>query len=446
MKTAKFIFISITLGLFAGLPLAKAQSDTAEWDLARCINYAWQNNIQVQKSELQTQSSEVNYEQAKANRFPSVNASVSQNFAWSRPLGQNNAYGDYSGSNSTNYSVSSSVPLFNGGKLNNTVKQSSLSNQISQFNTDITKENIGLSVADAYLQVIYAEEQVKNSEKQVESTDEQLRLAGERVKLGAISQADYLQVKSQLASEKLTLANANKALAVNRVTLMQLLEIPVNDSFRIVHPDLSNFTIENRRPVADSIYQIALGIKPEIKSAELSNESAELDVNIAKADYLPRLTLNGGVSTAYASSLSSLAYDYQVKNELRPSLGLSLSIPIYQNNDVRNRVSLAKIGSQNAKLSEIDTRNQLRKEIEQACVNVNSAEKQYQASLEEYDATKESYDVSAEKFENGLISSIDFLIQKNNLIIAESSLLQSKYNLIYSYKTLDFYSGVPLTL
>jgi len=40
---------------------------------------------------------------------------------------------------------------------------------------------------------------------------------------------------------------------------------------------------------------------------------------------------------------------------------------------------------------------------------------------------------------------VDFLIQKTTFITTESSYLQSKYKLIFSYKVLDFYAGLPLS-
>jgi len=46
----------------------------------------------------------------------------------------------------------------------------------------------------------------------------------------------------------------------------------------------------------------------------------------------------------------------------------------------------------------------------------------------------------------GLLNSVDFLVQKTNLITSESKLLQSKFNVIFSYKVLDFYKGISLAL
>ena len=112
----------------------------------------------------------------------------------------------------------------------------------------------------------------------------------------------------------------------------------------------------------------------------------------------------------------------------------------------RISVAQAKINFQNAELTETNTKNQLRKEIEQACVDVISAQSQYEASLESYTSTEESYAVAEERFNNGIINSVDFLFEKTNLIVAENELLKSQFSLIFNYKILDFYLGNPITL
>jgi len=112
---------------------------------------------------------------------------------------------------------------------------------------------------------------------------------------------------------------------------------------------------------------------------------------------------------------------------------------------VKSNIAVAQIGIEEAALEEQNTRNQLRKDIEQTCADVVSAQVKYQASLEGIAAAKESYLLAEEKFKQGMINSVDFLIQKTNLITSESQLLQSKFNLVFSYKILDFYKGNPIS-
>jgi len=422
------------------------QAQNKTWKLEDCINYALGKNIQVQKSDLTTNQNQLYSDQAKSNRLPSLSASVSENFSWYKGFDSTTGqYGSSNGSNSTNYGLNTSVSLYNGSKLNIKIKQAELNLQSGKFYSEAERESVGLSILNAYLQVLYAYESVKNAEKQIESTTEQLALAKERMDLGVISSSDYLQIKSELASEKSTLATAQSQLAIDNVTLEQLMELPVDPNFTISSPNLESLLVEFANPDAQEIYNLALGIKPEIKNIELTKESTVLNVKIAKADYIPTISMNAGLSTGY-SSITSSGYSSQLSDKINPSIGLTLSIPIFQKKQVKTNVGIANIAVTNAELDVVNTKNQLRKEIEQACVNVVSAKSQYAASLEQNQSSQESYDVTNEKFKVGLLNSVDFLVQKTSLITSESKLLQSKFNLIFSFKVLDFYKGVPLTL
>jgi len=423
------------------------QAQNKTWKLEECIKYALDKNIQVKKSDLTSSQNQLYSDQAKSNRLPSLNASVSENFNWYKGFDSaTGQYGSSNGSNSTNYGVNTNVSVYNGNKLNIRIKQAELNLQSGLFYSESVKESVGLNILNAYLQVLYAYENVKNAEKQIESTTEQLALAKERMDLGVIASSDYLQIKSELATEKSTLATAQSQLAIDNVTLEQLMELPVNPNFAISSPNLDSLLVGTVQPDAQEIYNLALGIKPEIKNIELTKESTLLNVKIARADYMPIISANAGLSTGYSSLNSGSGYSTQLSDKVNPSVGLTLSIPIFQKKQVKTNVGIANIAVSNAELDVVNTKNQLRKEIEQACVDVSSAKSQYVASLEQNQSSKESYDVTNEKFKVGLLNSVDFLVQKTSLITSESKLLQSKFNLIFSYKVLDFYKGVPLTL
>ncbi len=438
----KNLFLSIFIAvLLPGIPL-NAQEDNV-WSLEECISYALEKNIQVRKSELANQRNQYYADQAKAQRFPSLNASLSHNFSWSRSDGEGQA--GYSGINGSNVSVNSGITLFNASRITNLVKQADLDLQAGQYSLETVRESVSLSILGAYLQILYAEEQVKNSIRQIESTSGQVDLAAERLAVQLISQADYAQVKAQLASEQLTLANSENQLAIARVNLEQLMELPVSESFAIEHPEFGEHVNQNRLPDVTMIYETALGIKPQVKAAEVSRQIASLEEKIAGAGYYPTLSASAGIGTSYSNRLSD-PYFSQLDKGISPSLGFSLSIPVYQKKQVRTSVAVAKIGYRDAELTEIDTRNGLRKSIEQACVDVSSAQVKYEASLEKFTATRVSAALSDEKFRQGLINSVDYLVSKTSLIVAESELLQSRFNLIFSYKVIDFYLGVPLAL
>jgi outer membrane protein len=424
-----------------------AQNGTTNkaWSLNDCIDYALTQNVSVRQSILTNASNELNKNQAEANKLPSLSASARQNFSWSKSEDLLTGDSDFSGNNNTSYGLNSSVTLYNAQRLNNLIKQAELDMQSGIYDSEAIKESISLSILNAFLQVVFLDENVKNAQNQLDATTEQLNLSEARLQSGIISRSDYLQVKSQLANEKLSLANAQSNFAISKVSLMQLMELPVDENFEVLRPNLEELTNENLTPIASDVYATALAIKPQIKSAEYQKESAALNEKIVAAGFYPTISADAGLSTGY-SSYNTANYFGQLGDQFTPSVGVSVSIPIFQKKQIKTSVAQAKINYNNAELREIDTKNQLRKEVEQACVDVLSAQIEFEANKESYSSYEESYQLAQEKFNNGLINSVDFLFERNNLITAESQLLQSKFNLIFSYKILDFYQGIPITL
>jgi len=269
------------------------------WTLQKCIDRALNQNIQIRKSENANQRFGLYAEQAKAQRLPSVNGSISQNFNWSKSSAPGSS--GFSGVNGSNYSVNSGVTIYNAARISNQIKQADLELEGGKYSLETTKESISLSILNAYLQVLYAEEQVKNSQKQIESTTGELNLAAERLALQNISISDYAQVKSQLASEKLTFANSESQLSIAKISLMQLMELPVGGNFNIAHPDLLASLNQGRAPDVKAVYETSLSIKPQVKNAKINKEVALLDEKIAKASYFPVLSASAGLSSGYSS-------------------------------------------------------------------------------------------------------------------------------------------------
>jgi outer membrane protein len=444
------LIISFSLSIVSGCYLNAQQK---VWNVDDCIQYALEKNIQVQQAQVSSSISNENQMLAKASWYPYLSSSARESYNWNNIVNSTTGTNTFKGTDGVNISASSAITIYNGSRIRNNVRQTETNFEASQYNIEVIKETVSLNVLNAYLQVLYSEEQVKNDTDQIASLAEQLNLANERLKLGAIANSDYLQVKSQLATEKQTLAAAQSQLAINRIALMQIMEFPIASNFQIQHPNLDSLINQKRLPDPVEVYQTALGIKPEVKNAELVKKSFQIGIDLAKANYYPNLSASAGVSTSYSGYQTSYSTSYrpgttfgdQLKNNVSPSIGLSASIPIYQNRQVKTGVEVAKLNLSNAELNELNTKDLLRRAIEQACQNVVSNQIEYEASSEAYQAVKESYDVASEKYDRGLMSSVDFLIQKTTYITSQSTFLQSKYALIFSYKILDFYAGQPLS-
>ncbi len=147
------------------------------------------------------------------------------------------------------------------------------------------------------------------------------------------------------------------------------------------------------------------------------------------------------MGTELASIECTAPIPARIARQITPSVGLTLSIPIYQRKQVKNNVKQAVIEYENYQYKVVDIQNDLRKAIEQACTDAQTAESMYLSSLELFGAEQESYRLAEEMFSTGLINSVDYLTSKNNLSTAENKLTQSKYSVILQNRIINYYMG-----
>jgi len=415
--------------------------------LEDCIAYALENSTSIDRAENELASNSAYLEQSKAARLPNLEFNASQSLSSSASYDDTNADWSRAGSQSFSASLNSQLTIYQGAKLKNTIRQNEITLSAAEVAIKTQEELISLDILSAYVDVLLAKENVTNSQLQLEATQEQLSYAEAQKDAGSIALSDLLNIKSQLAANKTSLVQAKMTHKIALVSLMQLMNMPVNDGFDVVQIAVDSLLSVDVESDPATVYNIALGLQPSIKNAELNIESAAADVELAKADGRPQLSLNGSVGTGYSSSsYDDTGFGEQVSHRVNPSLSLSLSVPIYQQKSTKTKVKLAEIEKENSRLALIDQQNELRQYIEQACTDVLLARSNYDALQEQLNAELESYEVSAEMFKQGLLNSVDLLTSKNNLIVAENEFTQAKYNLLLLNKIVEYYLGSSIAL
>jgi outer membrane protein len=431
---------------FACLINNSAFGQIKKWTLNECIDRALQENTSIKQGQLSNKITGLTLEQSKANLLPNLSASGSQGFNFGRTVDPHtNAY--VSQDNITNsFALSSSYNLFTGFQTLNTIKKNELDLKAGTLDLEKTRKDITLNVTLAYLQVLYAYEQVEQAISQVESTQSQVDKTQILVNAGTLPIGNLYTVQSQLATDKYSQVNAENQLSISKVNLMQLMELPVEPSFDVIRPDLSNLIVEStNKSTTDSIFSKALKVRPEIASAEIKVASAETNLKISKAALYPKLSLSAGINSAY-SNKGSAVFDQQLKDNLSESVRLNLSIPIFSQKQVSTNIKKTQISINSTQLTALDTRNQLRKNIEQAFNDMIAAQHNYEAVQNQLVMTETSYNDSKRKYELGMITATDYLIAKNNYASALSNLIHAKYNYLFTIKILDFYQGNEIKL
>ena len=199
----------------------------------------------------------------------------------------------------------------------------------------------------------------------------------------------------------------------------------------------------------EEIYLKSLTVQPQISSASLKTNAAELAMKVSEGARWPRLTLGADLSSNYASSrkkgsiVNPEGYPFyqQMWDNIGQSFSLGLSIPIYSNRQIKSGIDRARINVITTQLNEQNIKNLLRKSVEQTYTDLRAAIKKYDATKQQLTAIESVYKNAEKKYTVGVMSATDFLIQKNNFTQSQSGLIKAKYDYIFKSKILDFYQG-----
>jgi outer membrane protein len=443
-------FLSIVLIL---LSVQVVQAQKKVWTFQQCLDTAIQRNISLNQTRLSNEINKVNLKQSKANRIPGLSANANEGFNFGRsinPTTNNYVNENY---NSTSFAVNGSLNLFNGFQNNRTILENKMNIEAGMSDIEKVKNDVILNITTGYLQVLLYYEILDAANAQAKADTEQVDRTQKMVNAGKVPELNLYQIQSQLATDNLAVVNARSNLDLARVTLMQLMELPVVDSFDIVKPDLSEPSGALLQTNAE-IYKKALATMPEITSASIRSNNALQAIKIYEGARWPSLNLTAGMNTNYASKSTKgtfqnpqpYPFNEQIWDNVSQNIGLRLAIPIYSNRQIRSSIDIAKINAMVAQLNEQNTKNVLRKTIEQAYTDLKNSLKKYEATREQLKTAEISYKSIEKKYNVGMVTAIDFLVEKNNFAQAQSNVIQSKYNYIFKSKVLDFYQGNTIKL
>ena len=420
------------------------QAQTA-WDLRQCIEHALTHNLSIKQKEASRDKSAVELNTAQWSRLPNLNGNIGQSFNYGRAIQADNTYGNRNTRN-TNFSVGTSIPLFTGMQIPNNIALSKLNLKAAIEDLNKAKEDISIQVTSYYLQALFNEELVKVAQNQVALSKEQLDRKVAFFKNGKASEAEVYEAQSRLAQDEYSLVQTQNNHQLSLLDLSQLLELPSPENFQIVAPKVEAFSTDLSLP--DEVYTLALQNKPAIKAAQYRLEGATKSIRIAQSGWYPQLTFGAGIGTNYYSitGIENAGFGNQWRENMNKYLQFSLSIPLFNRFETRNRVKSARI-QRNALAWQLEeSKKTLYKEIQQAYYNALAAESQFRSSEVASKAAETSFKLMSEKYANGKANATEYNEMRANWMKALSEQIQARYDYLFRSKILEFYKGIQLDL
>lgn len=450
-----------------------------KWTLEACVNQAIEKSLQIQSGMLAVKSADINAAQATHARYPSLNAATNVGWNFGRTIDPTRNEFVTETFFNNGVSLSSSALVYNGNRINNTIKQAGLENRASSQDLEQLKRDVALNVATLYLNILFAKESIVNAQKQITQTRSQQSLLEKQIVVGNRPENDRMELEAQLAANEQTLVDAENQLSIGILNLKQLLRISPDDPFDIVVPSELAPTTDPDLLSYNSLLSSAMATQPGVVAREWRWKSAILGEKIAASQLYPSLAVGGSLRSNYSNRGFRIAgYETQVLNQsvyingqevtvgfpqsipqfeqtpyvnqFRDNLSygvfVNMSIPIYNNYSARLGVQRARINQESALLNFEQAKESLKITVGQALNDAKAAKARFKAAEKSKIAQTNLYSNSLKRFDSGGMNTFELTRLKTQLESAEINFLIARYEYIFRTRVLDFYLGKGITL
>jgi len=421
------------------------------WSLDDCVAYAVEHNLELNNLKYNTDANKETYRQSIRNLLPGVIASSDYNIRYGRSIDPNNNDIVNSDFFSNNYTVSSSVDLFQGFQKINTIKASKLLYKASQQDVLHQKYLLAFRVMSAFYDIRFYEGLLDISEEQYEISQTNYNLVKKKIDLGLLAGSDLYEAESVLLADKLAVTQNENSLETAQLMLMQQMNLKgtstilLNNSLdKIVEAEKDALIIDQ-----DSIFNKAKDFIPLIKSEEMKTKAAKKDVAVARGNLYPSLSLFAAYGTGYYETFVNdagtiIPFNNQIKDNASQYVGVSLSIPIFNRWSGRSNVKQKKIELQKANNNLDIQKQELYKLIQELVQGQKAMGKESEQSTQKMKAQELTFAIAQKKYEKGMISGLELYQAKNLYTQSQNENLQVRLRLKVNKSTLDFYNGLPV--
>lgn len=411
------------------------------WTYEDCVTYALQNNLELQQSMLLQKSGLYDIEAARAQWFPTLDFSTSHSVT-------NNPW-PFSGQKSTaytgNYGLNAGWTIYDGGLRNANIKRAELQNRVNQYDIDIVQNNLKVGILTQYMQILYAREAIAIAEEASEVTKYQAYRAERLKESGRLSSADAAQIEAQYQSDLYSVTSATTNYNSALVQLKQLLQLGITANISLPALDFAESDVLAAIAPKATIYEDALAWIPALKRAAVMKDIADTEIDIAKSSKRPQIGLNGGVSTGNVTG-TGYSWGDQMGHRFNEQLGLSLSVPIFDQKKAKTAEEKARLAREHAYIDEDLAATEIAQSVETTWLEASDSQAKYRSALAQVESAKLSDELVNRKFELGSANVLEVITSHQALLRARQELLQAKYLAILNLRLIDYYRNLPIIL
>jgi outer membrane protein len=434
----------LTAGTLAAASVAGAQGGVGGGTPQRityddAVAIVLKQNVSVRQAENATQLSDATVKQQQKAFLPNLSLSVSGSNNVGRNFSQSEGTIINQQSQALSTGLSSSLTLFDGGKNLSSLRSARADQEASEQDLARTKQSAVFTVASNFVGLTNANEQLKVQEENLTALQSQEQQIDAFVKAGSRPVADLYQQQALVANAQLAVAQAQRAVELAKVDLIQTLQLDPTGTYDFVAPSTTD-AATNRTYNLDSLVAQAYSNRADLAAQSARVEAAGQDVKVAEASKLPTISLTGSYSTAY-NTATDLSLANQLDQRRGGGVGIGISIPLFDRGSSSAAEQKAEIAQSNAQLALSQQRQGIALDVRRAYLDFTSAKQQLTAATAQLAAAQKAVEATQARYKAGAATLVEVSQAQAQEVSAASALATARNNLVLQEKAIDFAVG-----
>ena len=256
--------------------------------------------------------------------------------------------------------ISLSQPIWQGGKVFTALSIARLYKKYAEGRERATRASIIQNAEVLFYSAILMKSRLAALMKSFEATSHNLEVIEKLFSRGMVSEFEVLRARVEKANLQPALLNARSELRLSEKRLKSFLGIDLNEPVVLVEEFRDTSLID--LPSLEILLKTALAKRPEMQQADLLTDISRKAIRVAKGGYYPSLDAVSNYSW------QSVSDDFTLSGHTTQSwtAGVTLSIPIFTGGYTYGEVKQRHSEYNQARLAALQTRDDIKLEVEQA--------------------------------------------------------------------------------
>lgn len=289
--------------------------------------------------------------------------------------------------------------IVQGERIPAALRQARLTTALTDERVRDEVQNLIAYVARSYYDVLLAQKMVEVNEEALISARAQYRMTSEKKKQETATEYDVLRAQVDVANYQARVQSEKNNIDTNRVTMLKYMGVSQDSD--ISFSDTLEFL--PMRPVIERAVELAFGLRPDIRQAELSARSSIEARKIAESDFWPMVAATFNQSWTDSSSGSGSGSGVYRRNPWYAGLSATYQLGV----DTFGDLVAAKARVKQAQIDILDNQEKAIMEIRMEINNLANAEETIKYLEVNQDAARESLRLVEVGYQAGVRTEVD---------------------------------------